>query len=545
MFTFPRARWSALGRWLCRLAATVALAGPAAVQDAAAQDSTAVRTARITYLTSVSAYIDAGREDGLETGTAVDVLKGGAPVASLKVAYLASHQAACDIVSASGTLSVGDTVRYVPSARAARLASDTAAPTPATMAARSSPKRSQSHWLRGRVGLRYLAVLPRDSIGTRLSQPSFDLRLDGFAMGGTPVGITVDVRTRRTASTRPDGTSVTDGLTRVYQAALFLNSPGGPFRVTAGRQYSPALASLTLFDGVLMEFNKAGWSAGGFGGTEPDPVSMGFSSAIRDYGGYFQLHNGPSAPAHWLLTLGGIGSYEGGIPNREFLYLQAAYSSRRFSAYATQELDHYRADKQALGEPAFSFTSTFATLRYEIADGVSLNGGFDNRRNVRLYRDVVNPETAFDDAFRQAVWGGLAFQFARRYRLGFDARSSTGGTVSGAQAYSGYLSADRLTSFGLSLRTRTTRYTNPVLTGWLNSLTVGFDPFSRMHLELNGGLRLEQDPLAGPNNVQTSWFGADLDLTLARSWYLLVSATRESGQFDANDQIYAALTYRF
>jgi hypothetical protein len=66
-----------------------------------------------------------------------------------------------------------------------------------------------------------------------------------------------------------------------------------------------------------------------------------------------------------------------------------------------------------------------------------------------------------------------------------------------------------------------------------------------MHLELNGGLRLEQDPLAGPNNVQTSWFGADLDLTLARSWYLLVSATRESGQFDANDQIYAALTYRF
>ena len=113
MTTFQRARSSALGRWLCRLAAMAALAGPAA-----AQDSTAARTARITYLTSVSAYIDAGRDDGLEAGTAVDVLKGGAPVASLKVAYLASHQAACDIVSASGTLSVGDTVRYVPSASA-------------------------------------------------------------------------------------------------------------------------------------------------------------------------------------------------------------------------------------------------------------------------------------------------------------------------------------------------------------------------------------------------------------------------------------------
>ena len=67
----------------------VAFDGPAA-----AQDSTATRTARITYLTSVSAYIDAGREDGLEEGAAVDVLESGTPVASLKVAYLASHQAA-------------------------------------------------------------------------------------------------------------------------------------------------------------------------------------------------------------------------------------------------------------------------------------------------------------------------------------------------------------------------------------------------------------------------------------------------------------------
>lgn len=523
-------------RWICCLLAPAALARPAAAQDS-------TRTAHITYLTSLSAYLDAGREDGLTEGASVDVVRGGTPIASLKVAYLASHQAACDIVSTSASLSVGDTVRFVRAARAPKLAGDTAY-TPTTMAARASTN-GRSHQIRGRLGVRYLDVIPRDSIGTHLSQPSFDLKLDGFAVGGTPLGISVDVRTRRTASTRPDGTSVTDGLTRVYQAALFLNSPTGPFRLTVGRQFSPALASLSLFDGAMMEYNKPGWSVGAFGGTEPDPVDMSFSSAIQDYGGYFQLHNGPTAPAHWLVTLGGIGSYEGGQPNREFLYLQAGFSSRRFSAFATQELDHYRAAKQALGEPPFSLTSTFATLRYELADGVSLNGGFDNRRNVRLYRDVVNPETAFDDAFRQAAWGGISFQFARRYRLGFDVRSSTGGTVGGAQAYSAYLGADRLTGFGLSVRTRTTRYTNPNLTGWLNSLTLGVDPFSRLHLELNGGLRIEQDPIASLSNVRTTWFGADLDLGLGRSWYLLVSATRESGAFDANDQIYSALTYRF
>ena len=75
--------------------------------------------------------------------------------------------------------------------------------------------------------------------------------------------------------------------------------------------------------------------------------------------------------------------------------------------YGIQEVDYYRAWKQAIGEPAWSPTGTFATARYEVTRAVSLNAGYDSRRNVRLYRDAVTPETAFDDAFRQGVWGGL------------------------------------------------------------------------------------------------------------------------------------------
>ena len=48
-----------------------------------------------------------------------------------------------------------------------------------------------------------------------------------------------------------------------------------------------------------------------------------------------------------------------------------------------------------------------------------------------------------------------------------------------------------------------------------------------------------------PTNVWVTWVGADLDLSLARSWFLIVSANHETGSFDGNNQIYSGLSYRF
>jgi hypothetical protein len=527
-----------------RTTAVALLLAAGAPRSGLTQDSALTRTTTITYLTSTTAYVGAGRSEGLREGADLQVLRGGAPVAALRVAYLASHQASCDILTASVSLTVGDTVRFAGAdARAPALAPDSG-PAPRAGASRS---RDWSHprALRGRLGIRYLDVVPQDGVGSHLDQPSLDLRLDGAGLGGSPLGLSVDVRTRRASATRADGTSVVDGRTRVYQAAVILNAPGAPFRLSLGRQFSPAVSSLTMFDGGLAEFYQPRWSVGAFGGVEPDALDLGFSTDIQDYGAYFQLHSRPSTPTHWSVTVGGIGSYEAGSANREFAYLQAAVSTPRFSLFATQEMDYYRPWKRALGESAFSLTSTFANLRYEFVDGVSITGGVDNRRNVRLYRDAVSPETAFDDTYRRGVWGGLLLQPSRHSHLGGEVRSSTGGAAGTATAYSGYASLDGLTSRGISLRVRTTRYVNPTLSGWLHAVNVGFYPVSRLHLELNGGLRQEENPAADPPDLRVTWVGADLDLNIARAWYLLVSASRERGELNAFDQFYGSLTYRF
>jgi hypothetical protein len=507
----------------------------------AAQESAAVKTARITYLTGASAYVDVGRIDGLREAARVEVVRGGAIIAVLKVTYLASHQASCDIVSTSAALAVGDSVRFAPvsAQRDSSLAARTPRPTPQPAAGRSRPG------LRGRVGVEYFATWQRSGTAGKLSDPALQLRIDGPPGGGSPLYLAVDVRARRTRTVLPDGTAVSDGRNRVYQATLALNASESPARFTVGRQISGNLASVGLFDGVMAELNQPDWSGGVFTGSQPEPLRLGWSGSVLELGGYAQRHSRPGATMRWAFTFGASGSYQDAHANREFAFLQGSFSSRRVSTFITQEVDYYRPWKRLPGMQAISPTSTFAIARFRATEQVTLDAGFDSRRNVRLYRDVTNPETAFDDAYRQGAWAGVGVQVTRRFRLGLDARSSSGGPAGHADSYTLSFGAERLTRLGVNVRTRSTRYTNPVLSGWLHATTLSVEPGSWLHLELNGGLRAERDPLADPANFSVTWVGADVDVTLARAWYAMVSATRQRGGVDGYDQVYGGLSFRF
>ena len=247
--------------------------------------------------------------------------------------------------------------------------------------------------------------------------------------------------------------------------------------------------------------------------------------------------------------MGGIGSYDHSALNREFMFAQVQYSDRRLFLFATQEVDYNRGWKRDLGEPVPSPTSTFATAQLQLTDEVSVHAGFDDRRNVRLYRDFVSPETTFDDSFREGFWGGVSVMALHHLRLGLDARQSSGGTSGSADSYTGMAGFERILPLEGSVRLRATRYTSDRAEGWLYSSAIGITPAWRLHLELNGGVRDERYPggrlPAGFPAANVRWFGADADVGLARSWYLLLSGSRTTGGGEGNDQLYATLSYRF
>src|SRR2546427_2041410 len=197
--------------------------------------------------------------------------------------------------------------------------------------------------------------------------------------------------------------------------------------------------------------NRPDWSTGMFTGSQPEPLGLGFSSSVLELGGYAQRHSRPGAASPWTVTFGAAGSYQAAHANREFAFAQGSYFSRRFSTFITQEVDYYRSWKLLPGMKPVSLTSTFAFVQYRLTQDVTLDAGFDNRRNVRLYRDIVNPETAFDDTYRQGAWAGMWLQPARRFRLGLDARSRSRGPAGGPHPYTLPVSADRRTVLGTGL----------------------------------------------------------------------------------------------
>ena len=520
---------------------------------AAAQAKDSTRMTTVTYISATSVYAAAGRLDGLSEGMVIEVVRAGSVIARAKVAFLASHSSSSEVEWSASAPVVGDSVRYHPSTSVVvSVAPDSTIAQPVTRAS-SAPWRRP---IRGHLGFRYLSVsqpsLP-DGAAT-LNQPSADIRVEGTHLAGGQLGFTIDGRARTTIGPRDSTVSALDRHMQLYQASISLGQEGSGARISVGRQYSPALASAGLFDGVTAELNGSLLGIGLFHATQPDVTTMAFSTDIRETGAYVQAHSRPEWTVPWSLTLGGVASRDSGQLNRQFGFAQLTLSSQAMTLYAMQEVDFNSGWKRTAGERAVTPTSTFAAVSIRPSDALSFNAGVDNRRNVMLYRDYVNAVTAFDDAFRQGVWGGASLFFLHAVRLGGDARFSKGGVAGKADQITGSLTIGPVLPKHLDLRMRSTRYTTDRSTGWLHAWTAGVDPADVLHLEVNGGVRTQQTPTATatptaftPINALSNggWLGASADLSIGRWWYVLVSATRDKVGPDDTRVMYCSLMLRF
>ena len=335
----------------------------------------------------------------------------------------------------------------------------------------SRPRRLSGPGLHGRLGTRYLRATTTTTAGGQpvgsngFNQPSLDARINGLALWGTPLGVAIDVRTRQTTTTSL-GTSSVDGHTRVYQAVLFWNAPASGFHAAAGRQYLTTVSSVGLFDGALAEVNGSHLSGGAFAGFEPDAVNLGFTTTVRDFGAYFTAHNRPGTSTAVAFTIGAVGSYEATAARREWGIAQLSISNRYLSLYLLQELDYFRPWKLEgpnAESSAFSGTSQFANLSMRATNWMAINATYDKRRSVPVIRDFTNPETIFDDSYREGYGAGVQLM-GKQVFGGGDWRRSTGLTSGSASSYTATLGVNRITRINVGLSGRATWYQNDNLT---------------------------------------------------------------------------------
>jgi hypothetical protein len=394
--------------------------------------------------------------------------------------------------------------------------------------------------------VRYLASRDGLNEAAEYSSPALDVRLDATSIYGSAWNAHVDVRARRVSRTASDGESIDDDRSRVYRAAVGWDRPGPGFRISAGRQISPELANVSMFDGVAASWDGKRWGAGGFAGTQPDPTDWGFSSEISEAGGWYGIRSTPGATRRWGLNVGAVASRQDGELNREFVFLQGRYTGGRLHGYFVQEVDINRDWKSdEAGESTLEPTSTFLSLRFKASEAIDLNAGFDNRRNVRLYRDRVTPVTEFDDSFRRGAWAGLSARAGRHLRFAVSGRQSSGGTAGDATSYTGNVAFVRWTRLGIAFRARATRWENDRLEGWLYLGSVSIDPLPGLGVSLEAGVRDETSLLNAALDDQVTWFGLDLDADLPGNLWATLSFERSEGDFEEVDLLYATIAWRF
>jgi hypothetical protein len=534
--------------------ATIAMAIAAITAAAPSVAATTAASARVSYLAGGSVYIEAGRLEGLAEGDTLQAVSDGTVVAFLVVRYLSSHRAACDTLKAIAMPAVGDEVWYqgravVPrppsvetAARAAAAGTGSATRTDtASASARraATPTRKADH-VRGRIGARYVVVSP--SAGGGYSQPALDLRLDGTNLSGSQLDLAVDVRSRRTYHHTAAGIHDV-GEARVYRMSGSLHDAAGHRRLTLGRQISTSLATVNLFDGALIEYAGERFGVGLISGAQPDPVRYALSTRILQHGGYLSMR-GRNGARRWSVSTGAIASFDSGQVNRQFMFLQGSYFDPRLALSLAQEMDLNTSWKRTTGVPAVSLTSTFASARAQVTSALSFNVGYDNRRNVRLYRDRVTPETEFDDRYRNGEWVGTSLDLWRHWRITSDARWNRGGVGGSFSSWSASTEIYRLPVLQSDLRWRSTQFSGSLSRGWLHSAGFAVRPWGQTRIELNGGRRTSDDA-GGLARTQLSWEGADLDLGLAGRWYLLLSGERNHGDGFDEKQGHISLSWMF
>ena len=523
-----------------RLALGVVLAlGPGVHSSGAQAPATATRATawgRITYVSGGTIYVDAGSRAGLREGARLDVVRGGVTIAELAVAFISSSRSACTAVSTREEPAVGDSVRFSPVAQPVIVAAalDSTGGT--------ATRRRRPDALRGRLGLRYLMVQPGNGLRA-WSQPAFDLRLDGQHLGGSPLGVMLDVRAyRQRAGTTGRGRAASS---RVYQGSVAFTPEHSPLRVTVGRQLVPSLSTMGIFDGLSLEMAGRHASVGAVGGSQPDAVSFGISRIVREYGAWVQAHNAPNSIGAWSVTLGGIGSYDRGAIDREFGYVQALVARRHVTLMATQEVDVNRGWKADMEGRSTVPTSTFAVLRLSPVDAFSVNLGYDNRRSVRLYRDFLDPVTEFDDTFRQGGWAGASLNMGTHVRVGTDVRQGRGGIGGDTRSFTSTAGVTRLTPLHLGMHLRHSSYGGAVAEGDLVSGSVEVNPLSRFRLEASAGTRTDRRPVVDAPTRSLAWRGLDADFGIGRALYVMLSAYRERGDAGTSTQGYVSLSWRF
>jgi hypothetical protein len=116
----------------------------------------------VTFVSGAEIYVGVGRREGLLDSAELYVVRRDSVVSTLRVKFLSSHQASCEVIQGASDIVVGDAVRFVPRMSVPGTGTMVTADRP------RRPRRLSGPGIHGRLGMRHLratSAVTADSSG--------------------------------------------------------------------------------------------------------------------------------------------------------------------------------------------------------------------------------------------------------------------------------------------------------------------------------------------------------------------------------------------
>jgi hypothetical protein len=559
-----------------------------------------VRTSyQVRQLAAGAVYLDGGSDAGLKEGMHLKVFRltpGEAQmsrkeIGDITIIAVATISAVCEVKEGSKPIEVGDTaeltyedaqaIELVRTSKTLRHVAQTVAFTEGDpieeelreyVPHRPSPAVNR---IRGRISFQQGTIFDHTT-GMRSLQEGLVVRMDMTRIAGTYWNFTGYWNGRMTSQSTTVQT-LNDLLNRTYTIGFYYNNPNSHYVGGFGRFLLPWAPSLNTMDGGYFGRRLgAGFTAGIFAGSTPDPLAWNYNPNRQQGGTFIAFERGSYDRVRYASTVGVAMSRSHWHPERQFLFSENSFSvgTHLFISHSA-EVDKVTKSLTSNGINTPQLARSFATLRIQPIRRISLDVGHNYFRTVPTFDLRLLGTGLLDQFLFQGFSGGFRAEIIRGIQLSGNFGQSKGTQDSRPSLnYAGGLSFPRLPRLpvaiflprvpkfsrfvpglprvaaarwlpGLGFRTdlRYSKFTSSFATGSYGSLMLTRQFTEKLHLDMQVG----EQRIASTFTPQTRtrFATSNLDYLIGRHYILGAGWTVYHGGTQNYDQTFVTLGFRF
>ena len=528
---------------------------------------------RVQYVNGNNAYVDGGRDAGLQEGTELvikqDPTKSGkgneaiepGVIAKLKVVAIASSSAVCEVEVSSRNVASGDVLSLPDTEVAKRVESDTLGNTrqypmvvsfsagdPLDEEVREKvprPPLPEVNQIRGRIGFDVSTIREVGQGSSTSSSYGMVFRADFTRIFGTHWNLNGYWRGNLRRNSSAYQSSIQDLINRTYLMSLSYINPDSRWSAGIGRLYVPYASSLETIDGAYggLQFGKH-TTLGMFAGSTPDPTAWSYNPNRRIGGTYLNFRGGDFDTFRFATTAGyGVELLKWEI-NRPFVFTENDISFKRiFSVYHSMQIDRPTANPgaQAIG---VGLGQSLLSVRVQVHPRVALDVTDTYFRDVPTYDASLVGTGLLDKYLYQGINGGARVQFPRHITGYFSVGSSNDSNdpKSALNKMFGATVAE-IWKTGLTADARVAQFDSSFASGKYTTFTVSREMLDNLRLNLQFGKYAYTSSVATNNDSSFINFVFDSNLG-ARLFFESMYTIQRGGTLNYN-QWTSTLGYRF